>query len=188
MKSGYAVGQYIEDCKYRNLAPKTIEAYQWALRRLIDHGSELPSTAWELRKILAVSNVADETRVDLWRATRTFYNWLDRVHGEENPMKSVSAPLNRPRFPRTLSDNEIQALLDAALSRRDLCLLAILLDTGVRIGEVASLTWPMVSPEGLVVYGKTGSRFVPIGGKVHDLMEGLGDGHYIWIGRPKSTT
>ena len=183
MKSAYAVELYIEDCNYRNLAPKTIVAYKWALTRLIDQGSDLPSNTAELRRILSVPNVADETRLDLWRATRTFYNWLERNQGEENLMRSMPAPIVRPRFPRTLSDNEIQSLLDAAASRRDLTLLAVLLDTGVRVGEVANLTWPLVSPEGLEVYGKTGSRFVPISDRVYDLVEGIRDGHYVWVGR-----
>lgn len=183
MKTAYAVDLYIEDCNYRNLAPKTIEAYKWALSRLINQGDEMPSNAAELRRILTVANVADETRLDLWRATRTFYNWLERNQGEENLMRSVPAPIVRARFPRTLSDSEIQSLLTAAASRRDLTLLAVLLDTGARVGEVANLTWPMVSPEGMEVYGKTGSRFVPISGRVRDLMEGIGDGHYVWVGR-----
>ena len=183
MRSDEAVALYIEDCTYRNLSPKTITGYKWATRRLVEHGPELPRTAHELQRILTVPEYADESRRDLWRAMRTFYGWLERTHGVANPMSDVRAPRRRAKFPRTLNDLEVQALFDATTNRRDIALLAVLLDTGIRVSELAGLTWPVVDDQGIEVYGKTGSRFVPMSPRARATIEGLGNEVHIWVGK-----
>ena len=182
MNSASIIETYIEDCEFRNLSPKTITGYVWALRRLTDT-IELPETVAELKSTLMVEGVSDSTRQDLWRVVRTFYNWLEKEHGEPNLMQSVPKPRHRPRFPRTFSDDELQGIFRAAPNRRDKGMIAMLLDTGVRVGELAGLTWPMVSDGGILVDGKTGPRFVPTSVELQPLIEGLGDGHHVWIGR-----
>ena len=183
MKSDLAVALYVQDCQYRNLTAKTISNYRWALDRLIENCEHLPTTVSEVQKVLTVSGFADHSRHDLWRATRTFYNWLERVHGHPNPMTSVPAPRIRKKFPRTLSGREAQILLESAVRRRDKAVIAVLLDTGVRIAELARVVWPMISDQGMQVTGKTGPRFVPLSPIARRLMVGLGDEYYVWVGR-----
>lgn len=50
----------------------------------------------------------------------------------------------------------------AAMSRRDRALLALLFDTGIRLGEAHGLTWSAVGEETILVDGKTGRREVPL--------------------------
>ena len=177
-----AINQYIADCQHRNLAAKTLSGYRWALSILSDKGRKLPSSSSELLRVLDVPGFADDTRHDLWRAARTFYRWLERTHGESNLMDDVPPPRKRRRLPRALNDNEVQALLDAAKRPRDLALLAIMLDTGVRVGEAAGLTRSTISPEGMDVFGKTGGRFVPLSKSVYEMITSTGNGELIWIG------
>ena len=183
MKSSVAVSLYIEDCGFRNLAPKTIEFYRWALDRFLRWGEELPSTPSEAQKIIAIPGVADDTLHDLWRASKTFYRWLERVHGEDNLMAGIPPPRVRRRFPRSFTDEEVDSLFCVAASLRDLALIALLLDTGARVGEAASLRRADVTVEGVELFGKTGARFVPLSRQVFDLMEKIGDGTNIWLGR-----
>ena len=92
MKSKDTISLYIEDCGFRNLAPNTIRVYQWALDRFVQWGEELPSTSSEVQKIIATRGSADDTLHDLWRASKTFYRWMERVHGGDNLMARVPPP------------------------------------------------------------------------------------------------
>ena len=182
MNTKDAVSNYIEDCELRNLAPSTIRGYRWALERYVKRGGELPSTPGEVQKVIGMSGVADDTLHDLWRASKTFYRWLARVYGEDNLMADIPPPRVRRRFPRALTDEEVRALFASAESIRDLALIALLLETGARVGEAASLRRVDVSAEGVELFGKTGARFVPLSKQVFDLLERVGDNANIWLG------
>ena len=182
MKSKDAVSLYIEDCEFRNLAPKTIKGYRWALERFVQWGEELPSTPSELQKIIAISGAADDTLHDLWRASKTFYRWMERMHGEENVMARVSPPRVRRRFPRALDEGEVDRLFNVVETTRDLAIVAFLLDTGARVGEATSLRRSDISTDGVELFGKTGARFVPLSRQVFQLTEKIGDGANIWLG------
>ena len=58
------------------------------------------------------------------------------------------------------------------------------MDTGLRVGELAALRWADIGKGFLIVpvEGKTGSRRVPVSPSVQELMDGLGNEEYIWIG------
>ena len=129
-----------------------------------------------------MAGAADDTLHDLWRASKTFYRWLARVHGEENLMAEIPPPRVRRRFPRALTEKEVGTLFRAAESMRDLALIAVLLDTGARVGEVASLRRADVSAEGVELFGKTGARFVPLSSQAFELLERVGNGANIWLG------
>ena len=98
-------------------------------------------------------------------------------------MESVPAPRVRPTLPRVLSDAEFDNILDAAQSKRDLALVALPLDNGVRLGEIAALRYQDVRETTITVDGKVGQRVVPVSEQVRDLLLSLGDGEYVWFGR-----
>ena len=183
MKGEDAVEEYLESCEFRNLSPSTIRTYRWALKRFMEHGDELPASAREVQHILAAPGLSDDTRHDLWRAAKTFYRWLERIHGERNPMEELPAPRVSKRFPRTLSEDEIRELLYAAASPRDLALVAVLLDTGARVGEVTGLKRADVSAKGVHIFGKMGARFVPMSPDLLDSLGDIGDENHVWVGR-----
>ena len=62
-------------------------------------------------------------------------------------------------------------------------MIAMLLDTGTRIGELAALRWENIRSNAIQVDGKTGARIVPISSRVRQLLVGLGDDVHIWTGR-----
>lgn len=96
-----------------------------------------------------------------WRHLKGLYAWL---HGEEeileNPMSRIPRPIVPPSEVRVLTVKEINQLLDTCRakdpdSRRDLAILSAMLDTGLRLSEVASLRLEDLSSDGtLRVYGK----------------------------------
>ena len=102
---------------------------------------------------------------------------------ESNPVAKMPIPRQRPTMPRVLSEKETQRLLMAATSERDRAVLVVLLDTGLRVGELASLTRNNARPDGLTVNGKVGERVVPISPGVYELLLRQGNERGFLIGR-----
>jgi integrase/recombinase XerD len=103
---------------------------------------------------------------------RRFYRWAlreGRVH--KDPTVRLKGARLPPRFPKALSETEVDALLaapdaDTPLGLRDRAMLELLYATGLRVSELVALTLNQLSlAEGLVrVLGKgSKERIVPIG-------------------------
>ena len=197
MRTKTAIAAFLEDCKYEGLAEKSIDGYGWALNKLeAAFPRELPTTPQEIKRLLIDQvGLNQESRFDLWRRLCRLWTWLEREHGvkhviirERGPNSVVwfvSPPRRRKRIPRTLELHEIERLLITTKARREKAMIALILDTGIRVGELANLRWPDVTAAGVRVCGKTGQRFLPVTPKVRQYMLGLGDGYHIWMGRPE---
>ena len=186
-----AIGLFIESRKFIGVTEKTIESYEWALKKMITlYPQELPSTRGDLNDIFtANSHLSRESRKDLWSRLRTFWKWMEEEEIARNLMKNIRAPRTSKKLPQTLSDAQVELLLGATESERDLAILSLLLDTGIRVGELTSLTRESVRQSSLVVNGKTGDRVVPVSEGVMELLKRQGDHRGIWIGlRGRMTT
>ncbi len=181
MRTARALALFLGDCQYRQLSPKTIEGYSWAIRKLGAAHPELPSTPEPIKRVIARQELAPESRHDLWRNLRAFYHWLQANAYADDAMVGVKAP-------RTLEPHEVDHLLASTTNRRDRALLSIPLDTGARLGEVATMNRSSLTLSGIHVDGKTGPRFLPVSPHVLQLLLGLGDGEQIWTGRKGALT
>jgi site-specific recombinase XerD len=136
-------------------AERTILTYQNALRRLDDFLAEkgMPRELRSIRRehieVWIVSmqerGNAPSTVSIAFRSIRPFFAWLvDEDEIDANPMakmRTPSVPLNPPAV---LSEDETARLLSACkgtefIPRRDLAMLSLLLDTGMRRGELIGL-------------------------------------------------
>jgi integrase/recombinase XerD len=70
----------------------------------------------------------------------------------------------------TLEPNELMKLLQSAQDLRDRAILTLIMDNGVRAGEVCSLLKHNIKQETVVVYGKTGWREAPISDETRHLL------------------
>ena len=131
----------------------------------------------------AFPDLSPESRKSLWRRLGTFCKWLEREGYSSNLMANIPAPLCRRKLPRTLSESETQRLLASIHDERDYAIMVVFLDTGIRVGELASVTREALSPDGIRVSGKTGDRIVPITPGVFDLVSRQGDVGGIWKSR-----
>jgi integrase/recombinase XerD len=103
---------------------------------------------------------------------RRFFRWWVRERGTgEDPTAQISMPkIGRP-LPKSLSEDEVEALLDAPdtaepLGYRDRTMLEVLYATGLRVTELVSLRLGQVNlNQGVVrVSGKGGrERLIPLG-------------------------
>ena len=105
-------------------------------------------------------------------AWRRFYRYLlERRLIAHDPTLLIDMPLQPARFPRTLTEANVETLLhapdtDTTLGLRDRCMLEVLYATGLRVSELVELRMFSVSiQEGLVrVMGKgSKERLVPLG-------------------------
>lgn len=108
-------------------------------------------------------------------STRTFYRFLKiNDHIDEDPSLLVAHPEYQLAAPRILTPTEYRALRDAA--RNDVRMFAIielLLQTGMRIGELAELRMEDVRPEGLYIrpFEKHDERMVPLNHPAREALE-----------------
>lgn len=113
-------------------------------------------------------------------AIKRFFKYLlTTKQRQTNPTALVKAPKITPPIPKTLSENDVEALLEVQnleddIEFRDRAMLELLYATGLRVTELVSLTMSDVSLNQNVVrvIGKGGKeRLVPMGEIASDWLE-----------------
>lgn len=204
MKTAAAVSQWLRDKHAELISPKTESTYRWACAYL---PQQLPCLTESLRNIIAIAELAPESKLDMWRIWRNFFKWAHSELGIPNPAKKLKRPRVRKHLPRYLSRDEIgraitscaagghtidvtNTELQACPSYRDHAMVRLVLDTGLRLGEVASLKSSDFQDGQLrITKSKTGARTVKVSPAVLDLLQPLRSSRHLWPGRkgPLST-
>ncbi|WP_227816546.1 site-specific tyrosine recombinase XerD [Nitrogeniibacter aestuarii] len=170
------------------LARNSIEAYRRDLTQFAhwlqqEQRAPLLSASTEsLQRYLAEfaqrSKPASQRRLlSAWR--RFFQRQLRDGRVTHDPSAPIDSPLPGHRFPKTLSESAVDALLDApdtgsALGMRDRTMLELLYATGLRVSELVGLSTFQVSLNdgALRVMGKgSKERLVPIGQQACDWLD-----------------
>ena len=183
MKTTDAIEAFLQSRELMNASPHTIRTYQWGLNKLVDCDNRLPDHEKLRDLLLANSHLSDQSVRDLWIHWRALYAWLAEEGLVADAMSGISAPIVRRKLPRTLSEQEVRQLLAAARNERDFTIIAVLLDNGIRVGELTSMRRSGITPKTIVVSGKTGDRVVPISPRVYELLIRQGSGEDVWVGR-----
>ncbi len=167
----------------RGRAVNSVAAY----RRDLDHfrsGIDLPlveATSETIRAYLAylhAEGLKSSTVARRLSAIRQLYLFLYREGlRKDNPAKNIESPKQPTKLPKTLSDKQVERLLDTAEAKtrrgklkalRAHALLETLYATGLRISELVSLPRRAIGPDTtmILVRGKGGrERMVPLGDK-----------------------
>ncbi len=178
----------------RGLSENTLAAYrsdlyhfqQWLVQRA---ESSLPSVRQdEIQAYLAYrleSRRSPRSTARLLSSLRRFYAWLRRENRiSEDPTALIEAPrLGRP-LPRTLSEADVEALLQVPDTNtikglRDRTMLEVLYATGLRVSELVNLQLSQLNlQQGVVrVTGKGNKeRLVPLGEEALDWLQTYLDG------------
>ena len=113
----------------------------------------------------------------LLSSLRRFYRTLKQDGRiSDDPTQRIDAPLGAPRFPKSLSEVQVEALLaapdtESELGLRDRAMFELLYATGLRVSELVGLRMFEISlNEGVLrVFGKGAKeRLVPIGASACD--------------------
>ncbi len=140
-----------------------------------------------LRDFSRQSKAASQRR--LIASLRRFYrHLLASGEAQRDPMLGIAPPARPQRFPRTLSEAQVEALLAAPdcetpLGLRDRAMLELLYATGLRVSELVGLKFfELGLNEGVVrVFGKGGKeRLVPLGQVAQEWLE-----RYLAEARPR---
>lgn len=142
--------QFIEHLEKLGRATATILAYGKDVEQLIEYASSLHKynpgtiTTQDIENFKVHLKNQKYTAKSISRkvnSIKSFYRFLAKEgYVEENPASQVSHPKYEVAPPRVLSKLEYRALRDAAREDRRLsAIIELLLQTGMRIGELASL-------------------------------------------------
>lgn len=170
---------WIED----GLATDTVAAYRRDLTHfaqwLTAHQKTLEvATEEDLRAYIASRNEGKASSANRRLSTfRRFYAWARREERiAMNPTLQIEAVKQPPRFPSTLSQAQVEALLampdiNTPLGLRDKAMLESMYASGLRVSELVTLKTTALSlSDGVVrVMGKGGKeRLAPFGEEAHD--------------------
>ncbi|MCC6786530.1 MAG: tyrosine recombinase [Hyphomonadaceae bacterium] len=102
-------------------------------------------------------------------ALKQFYRFLlqDNIRGDD-PTSRLDPPKRARSLPKTLSVEEVEALIGAAETARDRALIELLYGAGLRVSELVSLPMraaPRAGQDHMIIEGKGGKeRLVALGG------------------------
>lgn len=179
----------------RGLAANSQDAYAADLRRLAQALAATGATLREatepvLRDWLASESTRCHPRTQARRLSslRQFYQWLHR-QGErpDDPTARLEGPRMPRRLPRTLSEADVERLLEAPdvadpLGLRDRAMLELMYACGLRVSELVGLPLARIDLRRgvLQVVGKGGrERLVPVGEVAADWVS-----RYLALARP----
>lgn len=124
---------------------------------------------------LDANGMSRATRARRLSAIRQFFRFaFEEDWREDNPAIRIKGPGRDKRLPKTLSEAEVEGLLEAARNSgrnadrvRNTCLMELLYATGMRVSELVSLPVSAArgDPRMLLIRGKGGKeRMVPLSG------------------------
>lgn len=152
--------------------------------RMLRYLNDLPTIAKKLRKdfkkaqrsdiekIVAeieAGSLAPATKQSYIVTIKKFYKWLNG--GEEYPgcvkWLKTTGKKNNERLPEDLlTEEEIKRMIEVASNPRDRALIAVLWESGSRVGELLSMQMKHISFEQeltrITINGKTGPRRIPL--------------------------
>jgi site-specific recombinase XerD len=152
--------------------------WRWALA----HGIDPDPAAVDHR---VVNRWTDQMRTEvspatvaiLWRNARPFFSWWAREEGAANPFERADVPGIPETSVPVLDLDDVRLLFATCSTRefddvRDRAALMVLLDCGIRLGELVTLDvgdWDRKA-DLLYVDGKSGPRAVPHGPTTHEAL------------------
>ena len=151
---GSFVRSWVRSLRARNLSPKTIKTYREAGEGFGAYLARTKGTA-DLAAIQRehvegfivhlLDTAADSTANNRYRGLQQFFKWaLEEGEIRDDPMARMKPPVITEKAVPILSDGTLKKLLRACAGReftelRDTAIIRVLIDTGMRREEVASI-------------------------------------------------
>jgi site-specific recombinase XerD len=173
MKTRAAVDAFIAD-RAPDLSALSSALYRQQLGRLAATFEELPDKPEPVAIFLNGIRGKKITRYGYYRTFKAFYAFVKERFRRRNVMAGIR--MQRPDthvMMATLEPREQSMVLRAAANPRDLAIVTILTDTGIRAGELVTLNKRSIGDGYILVDGKTGPRFVPVSDETMTALHGL---------------
>ena len=168
---------FLEACEKKNRA-RTVRDYTRLLKRHIDFGRKNLSdiTRHDISRKLEILKDAPSEQNHATVAAKIFFKWALRQGCiDRSPCEGFSTIKRLPRE-RVLSDDELRAVFNTALegSSPFSYIVALLILTGQRRGEIAALKWEWIDAAERTITlpaSLTSTHTFPYGGMAADLLE-----------------
>jgi integrase/recombinase XerD len=159
-----AVEGFLLNLHAEGYSQSTIDIYKWGLSKFATH---VPDNIQDIEKehlLIAFSTVRDKglkpaSIQNVWIAMRSFFNWAEKELSLKRVDKGIPLPKASEPIIKPLSEDEIKCLLSACnntkratpqnrksfsmhrpTAKRDKAIILTLLDSGLRVSELARLT------------------------------------------------
>lgn len=185
--------KFIQDLEKKGRSPSTILAYRADLEQLVDSlhkkNKVLPDQTStpdieSFRDNLLLQKYTPKSVSRKLNAVKTFFRWLsENKHITSDPSKGVAHPKITPSTPKFLSPLEYRALRDVVRDdTRIAAIVEIILQTGLRISEVANLKKGSISDNKIEIeaYATQPKRTIPLNSPAKEALN-----NYLKI-RPKT--
>lgn len=194
MKTSAAIQSFLYNRRALNRRPRTIIWYERNLNRFVTfYPNRLPTKPEAIEEFLArvVPDEKEETRHGYYRTLKALYRFTCKRHRSLNPMDLIDPPTRRKKVMPTLSSQEMNQLSQAQ-NLRDRAVLSLFIDSGPRVGEVASLRKQNIFEDYIKVDGKNGEREIPISEETRQLLLALANNNgatdYVFMGQRSPLT
>lgn len=133
---------FLKSREAMGVSPRTLQFYKERLSRLF---SQVDCTSITREQIKDILNAIPANRYGLssrhatYRALKTFYRWLNLEYGLPNPIEGVPAPILSKVILPTLNLPQVQKLLARAQGSRSKAIIALLVESGLRLRELANI-------------------------------------------------
>jgi len=154
------------------LSPNTIKFYEITLRQFNTDNPDMPDLH-NLSHWLYSKPWSTNTRAVRYTALKEFYKFCEKVYGDKNLMNLLERPKTEVKPIRSLTLEEVNQFLSLKMKSWHKAFIMLVLDTGLRIGEVMSLKWTNIDWEysKIVTKGKTGTWVNPVSPEVMELLQ-----------------
>ena len=173
LSTAEAVSKFLTQRRNQGISPAREAKYHSIFKPFIARFPELPTSPEPIEEFIHSIKGEPETRFSYQSIINALYNFLEQRYKVPNPTKLIK-PFKVPRKVRkTLELDQLQQLLSLDLSPQDSALLILIMDTGLRQGEICTLCRENVHNDFISVNGKTGERQVPISPITYQKLAGL---------------
>jgi len=172
------IENFCNDCFAQGITAGRVQKYAYTLRKIAEWlGKDFDkATEEDLKRVVAIINTSpfkDWTKYDYKRSIKKFFKWLGKEHLISwikcNDVKNKKLP------EEILTEEDIKKMIDAAQKARDKALIAVLYESGCRVGEFLTMKIKNVQFDRygavIVVHGKTGYRRIRLVSSVPYLAE-----------------
>ena len=186
IRTDEAIKSFKKQLRVAGRSETTIASYTASLNKLAAVAEWLPCTKDDVMTALVVTDMKSVSRYHMLRVIRSFIKVLRDDFPEMPDPTTGLMELFRgieEEDPRVLTEEETNLLVQAAKdsSYQDFLMVITFLDTGIRVGEMASVRASSIRLPWLWVTGKRGRRRVPILKPMADmLLAHQGDDGVIW--------
>ncbi len=170
MRTELALREFINSRISLNRSPRTIEWYEDRLIPFAISCPTFPRRPEPIEQFQATVQGSPETKRGTFNALRAFFRFICKRHRVPNPIDVIDPPPRSKTLMATLDAQELMRLHHSAQDPRNRGIITLIMDNGVRAGEVCSLLKQNIKEETIIVYGKTGWREVPISDETKRLL------------------